>query len=279
LETAVTKLQKAILEEQNRFPKWSKDSHFSNRLADVAMKHKLLAESNKLDSIKEAIGHFNAAEAEHENMSLVASHVKSAVSSLKSFVNENQSRRSLQEEKDGAATAALTGAEFRQSVQCVAQAAIDKDRVKFALCAEAVKLGVQTAINKIDDILAAMPSEKLEELAQRWNEARDSSAIAAATADATQDPGAIASAVTKAIEGILSQPAGGIFPDQKDFQQLLWMVPVSVVWGGFLWLFIGLWTYGPEYGFLGSLWFEVSWILSGLGCMMDNQIACGVWNP
>jgi hypothetical protein len=271
----VTKLYKALHDERNRRPTSSNDSHFANRLDEVAMQHKLLARSNKLDSIKEAIGHFNAAEAEHEDMSVVVSHLKSGVSELKSFVNENQSRRSLQEENGDAPAVAWTSGDFRQSVQCVAQAAVDKDMELFVSCAEAVKLGVQTAINKLDSILAVTPSKKLEELAQRWSEARDSAITAA-----TEDPGVIASAVTKAIDGILRQePAGGIFPDQQDFQQLIWMVPVSVVWGGVLWLFIGLWTYGPEYGFLGSLWFEISWILSGLGCMMDNQIACGVWNP
>lgn len=280
----MTKLHNALLEEQHH-PKVSKGNHFSRLLAGVDMQHKLIAQGSRLDSMKEAIVQLNAAQGEHDDMPVVVSHLKSAVSMMNSFVNENQGHysrlsRSLQE--DGAATASAAPADFRQAVQCVAQAALENDIEKFVSCAEAVKQGIQTALNKVDSALIGVSPELLEDLAKQWSEAQNDSAMQEAAAAAMEDPSAIASVVTKAIEHILETPAGVLFknPDlQKDYAQLFWMVPVSVVWGGFLWLFIGLWTYGGEYGILGSLWFEISWILSGLGCLFDNIFACGIWNP
>jgi hypothetical protein len=281
----VTKLHIALLEEQHR-QEGSKDNHFSRRLAGVDMQHKLIAQGSRLDSMKEAIDHLNAAQGEHDDMSVVVSHLKSAVSKINSFVNENQGhyshgRRSL--EADGAAPAsAAAPADFRQAVQCVAQAALENDIEKFVSCSQLVKQGIQTALNKVDSALVAVPPEQLEELAKQWSEAQNDPAMQEAAAAAMEDPSAIAAVVTTAIEHILETPAGALFelPDlQQDFQQLFWMVPISVVWGGVLWMFTGLWNYGPEYGIIGSLWFEITWILSGLGCWFDNVLACGTWNP
>jgi hypothetical protein len=275
-------LYAALLEEQHN-PKGSHDNHFSRRLAGIDMQHKLLAQSSKLDTMKEAIVHLNAAKGEQDDMSVVVSHVKSAISLMTTFVNENQNhfaRRHRNLQKDGAVVVhapAVTADDFSKSVECVARAAVDNEMDKFLLCADAVKQGIQLALNKLDSVLIDMKAETMEELAKRWKEAQKDPEIAAAMDDA----GPIASAVTKAIELILEQPIGemGLLPDSQDFKQLIWMVPISVVWGGVLWMFIGLWEYGPEYGIIGSLWFEITWILSGLGCLMDNPLACGTWNP
>jgi hypothetical protein len=88
---------------------------------------------------------------------------------------------------------------------------------------------------------------------------------------APADPDAAAGDAVSAQQG----PVSAIY----DFLMLLWIVPLSAVWGSVLWMFIGLWTYGSDYGILGSLWFEISWLLSGFGCMFGVDAVCGIWDP
>jgi hypothetical protein len=292
LEASATKLFKALQEQEQ-------SSHFSIRLADEETKHnELLAQLKDVDSIKESISHLMAAQQQEdpqEDMSAVLYNLKSAVSKMNAFVVANHnSRRGLQEEDSSSASnpEPATAAspvmdlyvDFRESMQCAAKAAQAEDLAAVQSCMQTIKQGFQVALEKVNGALDGMTTEELqsleEMLAQRLSEAQGIPALAGVM---KQDPGAIASMVADTIGKLLKEPAAVSVQQATmpilDFLMLLWMVPVSIVWGGVLWMFIGLWTYGEEYGFLGSLWFEISWILSGLACMMNVEVACGIWDP
>lgn len=218
LEASMTKLYKALNDERIR-PSESKDSRFSELLAEVEKKHKQSAESELVDAMKEVIENLAEAREEKDDMGAVLSHLKSAVSKMNSIAVEKNKHRGLQEDAsalENGAEPVTSAADFRQAMQCAATAARVNDIGAFLSCTQTIKQGVQAAILKVKNALDTIPSGELEELlAKRLSEANQDVA-------AVEDPVATASVAAATIGQLLDDSVSSLGV-VGDFLMLLWI--------------------------------------------------------